>query len=113
MSTFRTLRGRCLPLGATALADGVNFALLCRHGTAVHLVLYGLETPAPLAEFPLHPRLNRTGDHWHIQVGGLPPAFRYGWRVDGPSGDGHRFDPSLVLLDPSSTAVSDGADWGV
>src|SRR5262249_31745089 len=55
----------------------------------------------------------RTGDHWHILVSGLPPAFRYGWRVDGPSGHGHRFDPGIVLLDPSATALSDGALWGV
>jgi glycogen operon protein len=112
MSTYRTTRGRCLPLGATATADGVNFALLCRHGTDVRIVLYALETEALLAEFPLHPRLNRTGDHWHIQIAGLPPAFCYGWRVDGPSDNGNRFDSSLVLLDPSATAVSDGAAWG-
>src|SRR5262249_28739974 len=30
----------------------------------------------------------------------------------GPAGAGHRFDPSIVLLDPSSTALSDGAVWG-
>jgi isoamylase len=112
MSTFRTARGRCLPLGATAVADGINFALLCRNGTEVRIVLYALETDLPLAEFALHPRLNRTGDHWHIQVGGLPPAFRYGWRVDGPYDPINRFDPTLVLLDPSATAVSDGARWG-
>jgi glycogen operon protein len=99
-------------LGATALPDGVNFALLCRHGTAVSLVLTGADTNEPLAEIPLHPRKNRTGNHWHIQVAGLPPTFRYGWRVDGPSGGGHRFDPGRVLLDPAATAISDGADWG-
>src|SRR5262249_54454417 len=43
---------------------------------------------------------------------GLPPIFRYGWRVDGPKGNGHRFDPTVVLLDPASTALSDGAIWG-
>src|SRR5262249_35139201 len=58
------------------------------------------------------PRLHRTGDHWHIQVGGLPTHFRYGWRVDGPVGAGHRFDPRLVLLDPAAPALSDGAVWG-
>src|SRR5262245_35576967 len=56
MQTFRTARGRSLPLGATALVDGVNFALLCRHGTAVSLVLYPLETAEPLAEIALDPR---------------------------------------------------------
>ncbi|MCS6852564.1 MAG: glycogen debranching protein GlgX [Gemmataceae bacterium] len=112
MGHLRTYRGRSLPLGATALADGVNFSLLCRHGTSVTLVLYALDEDRLLAEIPLHPRLHRTGDHWHIQVAGLPAAFRYGWRVDGPNIGGHRYDPSLVLLDPAATALSDGAVWG-
>ena len=82
------------------------------HGTAVR------SSCTPLADGPSARRdragsqLNRTGDHWHILVSGLPPAFRYGWRVDGPTGAGHRFDPSLVLLDPWATAISDGAVWG-
>jgi glycogen operon protein len=113
MLDLRLARGRSLPLGATALADGVNFALLCRHGTTVSLVLYPLDAPEPLAEVMLHPRQNRTGDHWHILVAGLPPTFRYGWRVDGPSGAGHRFDPSKVLLDPACTGLSNGAVWGL
>jgi isoamylase len=112
MQTLRTARGRSLPLGATALADGVNFALLCRHGTEVRLVLYPLDDGEPLAEIPLHPRKHRTGDHWHILVAGLPPSFRYGWRVDGPFGGVHRFDPGIVLLDPSATALSNGTVWG-
>jgi glycogen operon protein len=112
MQTLRTARGRSLPLGATAFDGGVNFALLCRHGTAVWLVLYPLEGGEPLAEVALDGRKNRTGDHWHVLVGGLPTAFRYGWRVDGPRGGGHRFDPSVVLLDPASTALSDGMAWG-
>jgi glycogen operon protein len=112
MLSLRIARGRSLPLGATQQADGVNFALLCRHGTQVALVLYPLEGAAKLAEFPLDPRKNRTGDHWHIQVNGLPPTFRYGWRVDGPSGMAHQFDAESVLLDPAATAISDGAAWG-
>src|SRR3954452_4648385 len=28
-------RVHCLPLGASSTPEGVNFALLCRHGTAV------------------------------------------------------------------------------
>jgi len=109
---FRTTRGRCQPLGATLTADGVNFAVLCQSGTSVRLVLYALESEAALAELSLDRRQNRTGHHWHIHVAGLPAAFRYGWRIDGPEGDGHRFDPSLVLLDPWSTGISDGAAWG-
>ncbi len=112
MLTLRTARGRSLPLGAVALADGVNFALLCRHGTSVRLVLLPLEGDVPYDEIALDPRKNRTGDHWHILVAGLPPAFRYGWRVEGPADGPHRFDPNVILLDPASTAISDGFGWG-
>jgi glycogen operon protein len=112
MLSLRLARGRSLPLGVTALANGVNFALLCRHGTAVTLVLYDMEHDEPRAEVPLHPRRNRTGVHWHILVNGLPPVFRYGWRIDGPPGPVHRFNPALVLLDPAATALSEGAVWG-
>src|SRR5690349_13756355 len=89
MVSLRTARGRSLPLGASAWADGVNFALLCRHGTKVWLVLESLDGGQAFGDIELHPRLHKTGDHWHILVGGLPPAFRYGWRVDGPHGGGH------------------------
>lgn len=112
MNALRTARGRSLPLGATPLADGVNFALLCRHGTSVSLVLLPPEGNDVLAEVPLDPRKNRTGDHWHVLVAGLPPIFRYGWRVAGPRGGGHRFDPRVILLDPAATALSDGMHWG-
>jgi isoamylase len=110
--TFRTSRGRSTPLGATPLAEGVNFVLMCRHGTAIHLVLQPLEGDSILAEIPLDSHKNRTGDLWHIHVYDLPKVFRYGWRVDGPMGGGHRFDPELILLDPSCTAIANGAQWG-
>ena len=112
MDQFATSRGRCLPLGATELADGVNFALLCRHGTQIQLLLYPTTQDEPMAEFVLDPKKNRTGNHWHIHVSGLPPIFRYGWRVHGPNNSHHRFDPKLVLLDPAATAISDGDEWG-
>jgi len=112
MHTLRTARGRSLPLGATALADGVNFALLCRHGTAVWLVLLPAEGEEPLAEIQLDRHKHKTGDHWHIQVAGLPATFRYGWRVDGPRSSADCYDPALILLDPAATALSDGTTWG-
>ena len=43
MEPLRTSRGRSLPLGATAVAEGINFSLLTRHGTAVWLVLYPMD----------------------------------------------------------------------
>src|SRR5687767_4765893 len=112
MLQLKTARGRCLPLGAMAAAEGINFAVLCRHGTAVTLVLEPADGQGTIAEIALDFHRNRTGDLWHIVVGGLPSTFRYGWRIDGPRGGGNRFNPRVVLLDPSSTALSDGAEWG-
>jgi glycogen operon protein len=112
MVSLQTARGRALPLGASATFNGVNFTLLCRHGTAVFLMLYPMDDPEPMAQIALHPKRNRTGDHWHIQVTGLPASFCYGWRVDGPTGPGHCYDPSIVLIDPTATIISDGAAWG-
>ncbi|MDY3552588.1 glycogen debranching protein GlgX [Gemmata sp. JC717] len=112
MMPFRTSRGRPLPLGPTLTPDGANFALLCRHGQRVTLVILPAEGgSAPLAELPLDARLNRTGDHWHIRVHDLPEAFCYGWRVDGPRGPRTRFDPNRLLLDPACAMLSEGAVW--
>lgn len=94
------------------MPDGVNFALLSRNATSVTLVLFPISGSGVLAEVPLHPLRNRTGDHWHILISGLPPSFSYGWRVDGPRTRGHRFDPTLTLLDPSSPALSGCSTWG-
>lgn len=101
-------QGHPLPLGANLTPSGVNFALICRHATAIRLVLSEPHDPEALTEIALDPRRDRTGEHWHIRVDGLPGEFCYGYRVDGPSGSGHRFDPSLVLLDPASDALSCG-----
>ncbi len=112
MLTFRTARGRPLPLGAFTGVDGVNFALLCRHGISVRLVIFPLDDERILSEITLDPRTNRTGDHWHILVRDMPQAFRYGWRVDGPTTNGHRYNPELILIDPACTALSSGEVWG-
>ena len=106
-------RGHPLPLGATPAPGGVNFALVCRHGTAVWLVLSEPCSGESDAEIALDPSVHRTGDHWHVRVEGLPKEFCYGYRVDGPKGEGHRYDPSRVLLDLSSRALSCGRDWAM
>ena len=105
-------RGSPLPAGATPTPSGVNFVLLCRHGTAVWLVLSEPCEGEIYAEIPLDPLSNRTGDHWHVRVDGLPEEFCYGYRVDGPKGIGHRYDPRIILHDPYTRALSCGRPWG-
>ena len=87
--------------------------LISQHATAVRLVLFEDEGEEIAAEIPLAPALYRTGFHWHVRIGGLPDEFCYGYRVAGPSGEGHRFDPALILLDPTARALSFGRPWGV
>ena len=90
--------------------------LLCRHGTAVWLVLSEPCDAEIHAEIPLDPLQYRTGDHWHVRVDGLPDEFCYGYRVDGPDGNGHRYDPRIILLDPSpvrSRAAGPGGSGGL
>jgi isoamylase len=112
MPEFPVTRGRPMPLGVSRTGTLTNFAVLSRHGTSVTLVIFpeggGMK---PVAEIALDPKRNRTGDHWHIRLDGLPETFCYGYRVDGPKGKTHRFDPSRVLIDPFATLISDGDSW--
>src|SRR5262249_11139985 len=105
---YPTTRGHCRPFGATPRPGGVNFAVFSRHAHAVTLVLFKEGQEAPLAEIPLDPAFNRTGDVWHIFVYGLGREVLYGSRVYGPFDPraGHRFNPRAVLLDPYAVAVS-------
>ena len=105
--------GSRLPLGATAGADGVNFAIYSRHATRLWLRLYrGATDPHPATEIELDPRQHRTYDFWHVFVVGARPGWFYTWRADGPN-DPNRglwFDAKRELLDPWARLVSD-ATW--
>ena len=111
---FATARGHCRPFGATPRPGGVNFAVFSRHAHGVHLVLFKEGQEAPIAEIPLDPIRNRTGDVWHIFVYGLGPEVLYGYRVFGPLEPraGHRFNPRTVVIDPYAVAISGGQRWG-
>jgi len=99
------------PLGASLNSRGVNFAVFSEHAQRVELCLFdaaGRET-ARLA-LP-----SRTGDVWH---GLLPSQFGgagtlYGYRVHGPyqPGEGHRFNPAKLLIDPCATALVGDLTW--
>ncbi|MGZ3382603.1 MAG: glycogen debranching enzyme, partial [Isosphaeraceae bacterium] len=61
-------RGHGAPFGATVRPGGVNFAVFARHAERVHLVLSRQGHVGPVAEIPLDPWLNKTGDVWHVFV---------------------------------------------
>jgi glycogen operon protein len=112
---FEISRGSPLPLGATLLRGGINFAIFSSNADSVWLVLYEPGADNPIAEFPLDPRFNRTGDIWHASVRGIPSYIEYGYRVDridNPLEHLHRFDRTRVLVDPYAKALSGRERWG-
>ena len=89
--------GHAYPLGATYGGTGTNFALFSEIADAVELCLIdddGAETRVPLIEVD--------GYVWHGYLPLVQPGQRYGYRVHGPydPDNGHRCDPSKLLLDP-------------
>ena len=102
-------RGAPLPLGATPQPNGINFAIFSRHATLVTLRIFCAGDHEPVVELPLDPRLNRTGDIWHMLVCGLESSVGYSYRMERtPCSEPsvHRFAPHLDLLDPYAKAVS-------
>jgi glycogen operon protein len=103
--TFPISSGCPQPLGSTITPSGINFALFSRHAETVSLVLELQDTldAADRIEIKLDPKLHKTGDIWHIQVSGLPPHIRYGYRISGPwepQTSGHGYNKDLILIDP-------------
>ncbi len=105
-------RGHPLPLGATLIRNGINFALFSRHATAVTLVLFKPGKEQEIASFRLDNKRNRTGDVWHTFIGGLDSGIEYAYRLSGPEGMRHQFDPDTLVHDPYAIALYSRAYWG-
>jgi len=106
--------GSPLPMGTQKSGKGVNFALFSRHATGVRLELFDHpEDAAPARAIDLDPARNRTGDVWHVWVGGIGSGQLYAYRVDGPyePSKGHRFNSNRLLLDPCAGAISRRPAW--
>lgn len=98
--------GEPAPLGAHYNGNGVNFTFFSANAERVELCIFdaeGNETRLDMAA--------RTGDIWHGFLPGARPGLRYGYRVHGPwePAQGHRFNPSKVLLDPCAQRVDGDA----
>ena len=108
--------GKPQPLGASADATGVQFAVFSRHATSVTLCLFDEARQAlPSREIGLDPGVHRTGDVWHAHVEGTGAGQLYLLRVDGPwePTRGHRFNRNLFLVDPYARALTGGFEWGL
>jgi glycogen operon protein len=104
-------RGHPLPLGATVVRGGINFAIFSRHAASVTLVIF-LPGGDELAAFPFDSKINRTGDIWHAFIAGLDPGIEYAYRMDGPTSARHRYDPGILLADPYAVALNGRTVWG-
>ncbi|XP_059631302.1 isoamylase 3, chloroplastic isoform X2 [Cornus florida] len=113
-SSLKVLQGQAYPLGVSELESGINFSIFSQHATAVTLCLSLPERgkdgriDGGMMELTLDPRINKTGDTWHICIEDLPKNnVLYGYRIDGPRGwhQGHRFDSSIVLVDPYAKLI--------
>src|SRR5659263_211004 len=99
--------GRPYPLGATFDGTGTNFAIFSEVAEKVELCLFDedlVEKRVTLTEVDAHV--------WHAYVPGIQPRQRYGYRVHGPydPANGHRCDPSKLLLDPYAKAIDGKVD---
>jgi isoamylase len=104
--------GEPYPLGATWQNWGVNFALFSANATRVDLCLF--DGPDSPQESRVIRMWNKTNQIWHLFVPELVPGQCYGYRVHGPyePGQGHRFNPNKLLLDPYAKAITGGVKWG-
>ncbi|MDP9346091.1 MAG: glycogen debranching protein GlgX [Actinomycetota bacterium] len=94
--------GRPYPLGASWNGEATNFALFGEHAERVELCLFddgGNEERVAVADLTQH--------HWHVELPGVGPGQRYGYRVHGPYEPkrGHRFNPAKLLIDPYAKAI--------
>jgi glycogen operon protein len=105
---LRVRRGVPLPFGATPMADGINFAVFSKSATAVTLVLFPPDSDESCLEVPLDPRLNRTGQVWHVFVPGLSAGVHYGFCMQPTLNPGNLLQSgrSQVLIDPYAHAIS-------
>jgi isoamylase len=109
-SALKTWPGKPYPLGATWDGAGVNFALFSENATKVELCLF--DGPDAKREVRVG-MTEQTQQVWHIYLPEARPGQFYGYRVHGPyePANGHRFNPSKLLLDPYAKAIHGIVRW--
>jgi isoamylase len=97
--------GESFPLGATATAEGVNFAVYSRNAAAAYLLLFDAARGEPTDVIEL---THRDQFVWHAFVRGVRPGQLYGYKMQGSYAphSGLRFNEAKLLLDPYAKAVT-------
>ncbi|RAW00926.1 glycogen debranching protein GlgX [Pseudochryseolinea flava] len=108
---IKSYPGNPYPLGATWDGQGINFALFADNATGVELCLFtSQKDETELVRIRMN---ERTHQVWHIYIPDLKPGQLYGYRVHGPFDpqNGHRFNPTKLLIDPYAKAIAGTIDW--
>ncbi len=101
--------GESFPLGSTLFTDGTNFSLFCKNGTSVELLLFDhIDDIEPAIVMTLDARQNKTYHYWHTFLPNISQGQLYAYRIHGPfePWNGHRYDPTKILLDPYAKIVA-------
>jgi isoamylase len=100
--------GRPFPLGARWDGEGTNFSIFSENAEGVELCLFDADGAETRLEVPF-----KRAHNWHCYLPGIGPGQRYGYRVHGPyaPAEGHRFNPSKLLIDPYAKAIEGTVDW--
>jgi len=108
---MRVWPGNSYPLGATWDGKGVNFALFSEYATQVELCFFDTVDAAQPSQCLTMPE--RTDQVWHAYLPEVLPGQLYGYRVHGPyePQQGHRFNPSKLVLDPYAKAIGRDVRW--
>jgi glycogen operon protein len=107
----RVWPGQPYPLGATWDGEGVNFAIFSENATGVELCLFS--GPDDAVESSRIALRERNDQIWHCYLPDVRPGQLYGYRVHGPyrPDEGHRFNPSCLLIDPYAKAIGGTITW--
>jgi len=98
-------------LGPVITQTGIYFSLYSEHATAVELYLFEIASSATESQ---RIALGKGADSvWRVHVPNLKIGCLYGYRVHGPyrPAEGHRFNPSKLLLDPYAKALGRTLQW--
>ncbi len=103
--------GNSYPLGANWDGAGVNFCLFSENATGVELCLF--DSPESKSESARIMMPEQTDMVWHCYIRDVRPGQLYGYRVHGPYSprDGHKFNPSKIVLDPYAKGIGRTVRW--
>jgi len=99
------------PTGPAITETGIHFTLYSEHATKVELCLF--ESISSVKESQRITLEKDNDSFWRTHVPSLKAGCLYAYRAHGPyqPAEGHRFNPSKLLLDPYAKALGRPLQW--